>query len=124
MADEDSNLVQHAIRELALIDNDQWFNDSIINAVREFAKGGHSGGSAPIASAMLYDLLQYKPLTPLTDDPDEWMLIDEEVAGRPDLWQSKRDPAAFSNDGGKTYTLVSEKSGPHPPLVHKSKERT
>lgn len=121
--DEDSQLVQHAIRELALTNNDQEFKDCIVGAVREFAKYGHSGGSAGVGIHILNDLLQFKNLSPLTNDPEEWMLIEEAVAGRPDCWQSRRNPEAFSNDGGKTYYLLSEGSGANRKLMHISKER-
>lgn len=121
-AEDDSQLVQHAIRELALVDNDKAFNDCIINAVREFAKYGHSGGSAGVAIHILNDLLQFQNLSPLTDDPDEWMLIEEAIAG-PNCWQSRRNPEAFSNDGGKTYYLLSEGAGANHKLMHISKER-
>lgn len=101
---EEGNLVRHARRELALIDNDEDFNLSIIEAVRAFSKYGHSGGSASVAIPLLFDLLQFKNITPLTDDPDEWQDRSEE-SGVP-MWQSKRNPAAFSEDGGETYYLL------------------
>ena len=40
----------------------------------------------------------------LTDDPDEWQYHDETVWGaKGGIWQNRRDPSAFSTDGGKTY---------------------
>lgn len=101
------NLVEHARRELALVETDQDFIKSIIAAVRGFSTYGHSGGSHSAGLALLNDLLQFKNLSPLTNNPDEWMQIAEEVAG-PNIWQSKRNPEAFSQDGGKTYYLLSE----------------
>lgn len=101
--DEESNLVQHARRELALAGNDTDFNACIINAVRSFAAYGHSGGSAGVGIHILHDLLQFNNLTPLTDDPSEWM----KISGDGD-WQSNRNPEAFSKDRGKTYYLLSE----------------
>lgn len=106
-----SNLVEHAKRELALAGNDEDFNNSIIKAVEAFSSFGHSGGSASVAIPMLNDLLQFKNLTPLTDDPDEWNHVGEEVWGEPGgVWQSQRNSEAFSNNGGKTYYLLSERS--------------
>jgi hypothetical protein len=69
---------------------------------------GHSGGSAHFAALYLDKLLRYQPLSELTDDPGEW--IDRHADGTTPtpLWQSKRNPETFSNDGGKTYTLLSE----------------
>lgn len=109
-----SNLIDHARRELELLGNDNDFNDSIIRAVRGFVSYGHSGGSAPVAIALLNDLLQYKNIAPLTDSPDEWNHIEEDVAGNANTWQSKRNPAAFSDNGGKTYWLVDDDNDSDP----------
>lgn len=95
------SLVEHAKRELARLNNDEEFNNAIIKAVEAFASYGHSGGSAAYAIPFLNDLLRFKNLTPLTDDPKEWIQLAQ------DLWQSSRNTEAFSDDGGKTYYLVS-----------------
>lgn len=101
-----SNLVDHARRELTLRGEDPWLTDGLCKVVAAFAEMGHSGGSAPIATDYLNDLLRFKPLMPLTDDPAEW--IDRsEMSGYP-IWQNLRDSRAMSRDGGKTYTLVDE----------------
>jgi hypothetical protein len=97
------SLVEHAKRELALIDNDQEFTDAIIRAVEGFASYGHSGGSASVAIPMLNALLQHKNLTPLTNDPAEWMNVGNRT------WQCVRNPHAFSSDGGLTYYLLTDR---------------
>lgn len=110
-SDEESNLVAHARRELDLLgESDQEFKNAIINSVAEFEKYGHSGGSASVAIPLLNDLLQFKNLTPLTNDPSEWIHHEPPVVSREggDIWQSSRNSEAFSNDGGKTYYLLSE----------------
>lgn len=94
------SLVEHAKRELARLNNDEQFNQCIIRAVEAFASYGHSGGSASYAIPLLNDLLQFKPLTELTDDPKEWMLVGDS------MWQSTRYAAAFSRDHGLTYYVV------------------
>ena len=110
-----SNLVDHARRELALIGNDLEFNESIIAAIRAFSSYGHLGGSASVAIPMINDLLQFKNLTPLTDDPAEWNEVTDNT------WQSSRRSEAFSNDGGGTYYLLSEGStGRNPQPLHTS----
>lgn len=98
---EESFLVEYAKRELALAGNDQDFNDCIINAVREFARYGHSGGSAEAGIEILHELLQFNNLTPLTDNAKEWMEVTE------GMWQSTRNPEAFSENHGRTYRLLS-----------------
>lgn len=122
--EEESGLVLHAMRELALMDNDKEFNDSIIAALEGFVSYGHSGGSASVAIPLLNDLLQYKNITPLTNDPFEWMQIVGTGANDSEgCWQNVRNPEAFSNDNGKTYYLLSEgasESNPEP--KHESAE--
>ena len=114
-----SNLVEHARREMELVETDQWFIDGMVNVVQAFADMGHSGGSASFAIPILHQLLQFNNLTPLTDDPDEW---NEVGAGQ---WQSCRNPSAFSNDGGKTYLLMDEaRADPSVETVfHKSEKK-
>ncbi len=108
--EEESNLVKHARAELELIGEDPEFAKSLIEAVRAFSSFGHSGGSQQVGVSMLMELLNFKNLGPLTDNPDEWMRHEENVWPEPGgVWQNKRNGEAFSKDGGKTYTLLSEK---------------
>lgn len=99
-----SNLVEHAKRELELLGGDPEFNAALIKAVEGFVSYGHSGGSASVGIGMLNQLLQFKNLAPLTDNPEEWVNVAD------DLWQSNRRSEAFSQDGGKTYYLLGDGS--------------
>jgi hypothetical protein len=105
----ESNLVAHARRELTIIGEDQDTIDGLLKVVQAFADMGHSGASAHFASLYLDKLLRYQPLSDLTANPDEW--IDRHADGTSPVpcWQSARNPEAFSSDGGKTYTLLSER---------------
>lgn len=106
---DESNLVRHARRELTILDYDQETLDGFLNVVQAFADMGHSGGSAAIAIPTLNALLQFQNLSPLTNDPDEWMHIAEEVWGETNgVWQNIRNGSAFSRDGGKTYTKLDD----------------
>lgn len=110
------SLVEHARRELALTHNEEDFNESIIKAVEAFASYGHSGGSASVAIPMLNDLLQFKNLTPLTNDPKEWNEVGD------GMWQCSRNPEAFSLDRGRTYYLLSEGgNSDNPEPLHETK---
>lgn len=107
--EEESNLVIHARRELALLGNGGMIDDHVIEIVKIFAAAGHSGSSAAYTAGLIGELLQYKNLTPLTDDPEDWIFVAEETWGSPGgIWQNRRNGEAFSNNGGKTYYLLSE----------------
>lgn len=104
-----SNLVDHARKELELIGEEPETIEQYVKIIQAFADCGHSGMSAAHMTGVLNELLQYNNLSLLTDDLDEWMHIsaDMTTAGE-DLWQNKRNPEAFSHDGGFSYYLLSE----------------
>lgn len=101
-----SNLVEHARTELALIGEESETVEGYLNVIQAFADMGHSGGSASVAIPTIAALLQFKNLKPLTDDPDEWRNVSDQSGY--ELWQSRRNSEAFSDDGGATYWLLSE----------------
>lgn len=119
-----SNLVKHARRELELIGEEPETIEGYCAVITAFAAMGHSGGSASVAIPVINELLQFKNLSPLTDDPDEWMEISADMWDSTNsVWQNIRRSEAFSNDGGKTYYLLSEGAhdkNRHP--MHKSVE--
>jgi len=102
-----SNLVEHAKRELGLMGNGPMIDDHLIKMIEIFAGAGHSGSSAEYSTQMLERLLRFQNIKPLTDTPEEWT-DHSESTGSP-FWQSDRNSEAFSTDGGKTYTLLSER---------------
>lgn len=112
-----SELVDHAKRELELAGEDPEFAEHIIKVVQAFSEYGHSGSTAMFAIDVITKLLQFKPLTPLTYEPEEW--VRHEGYGidggslwqnRRDrsLWQNKRDRRIFSYDGGKTHYNIED----------------
>ena len=108
-----SNLVRFAEDELNRIgmgadaeDVNKWMHDNIVAVVKAFSSGGHSGASAVYAIRIIEKLLQFKPLSPLTYEPDEWTDVSE-MSGTP-MWQNKRDGEVFSTDGGKTHYSLSD----------------
>ena len=105
-----SKLVEHAKRELELLGEEPETIEGYLKVVQAFADMGHSGGSASVAIPVLNELLQFKNLKPLTDDPKEWFEHDGGygVENNYVFWQNIRNGAAFSHDGGKTYYLVTE----------------
>lgn len=103
-----SNLYLHAQKELNLAglfgeesDYGGELGKAIMRIVEVFSEQDFSGASADMAIQILNKLLKFKTLTPITSDPNEWIDRTEE-SGKP-MWQSMRDPAIFSTDGGKTW---------------------
>lgn len=119
------SLIDHARTELEIVGEDDDTKAGLLKVVQAFADMGHSGASAHFCAEALNRLLRYQPLASLTNDPSEWNHIADDIAGQPDLWQSRRNPEAFSNDGGRTYYLLSETEavgdGVHP--IHTAADR-
>ena len=121
MSTQDSNLVKHAKYELeaaGLFDTDSDYDGMLGKAALElietFDAQGHSGASASLVGSIFYRLLQYKPLTALRED-DDWIEVTSVVYSAEDQkagkrkWQSARNPAVFSEDGGKTWIDMETK---------------
>lgn len=105
-----SNLVEHARRELDLLGEEESIILGYLEMIQIFADMGHSGGSASVFVPTLNRLMRFENLKPLTDDPDEWFFHGEDTSGHPEgMWQNRRNGEAFSHDGGKTYYLLSER---------------
>lgn len=102
-------LVNHARRELELIGEEPDVIDWYLKVIEAFSEFGHSGGSASVAIPTINALLQFQNLSPITNNPEDWMHISNDVAGVPNLWQSRRNPELFSEDGGKTYHKAGDK---------------
>jgi hypothetical protein len=102
-------------------------NKDILDIVKLFSEQGHSGFSASYALRLITRLLDWKPITPLTGEDDEWSEVPEWDSGSK-TQQNKRCSAvfrdnydnstahyiygkAFSDNGGKTwFTNVSLRS--------------
>jgi hypothetical protein len=106
-----SNLVAHALRELDLMGETSpeppSMRECVVQIVRTFAEQGHSGSSAAWLSAVLDKLLRFQPLSPITDNPEDWIEVG------PDLWQCRRDGECFSSNGGKTYARLGDRDTLH-----------
>ena len=104
--------------------SDEKYVHRIGNCVYEicklFAEQGHSGLSANITLQLLDELLvKNNTLSPLTNNPDEWMDVTEMSGYK--LHQSKRKFSCFSNDGLNTYYDTNDKNRELIPLLEWSK---
>lgn len=125
---EESNLVRHARRELELAglfrkDSDYggMLGKAVVEIIQKFADQGHSGFSASYCLHLVERLGRFEALTPLTDNPDEWMECSLVYGADVACWQSHRQSNCFSNDGGKTYYNIDEKDRPtHESVKHEN----
>lgn len=112
-----SNLVKHAeeeMRRAGLYSPDADYGGMIPEAVMKMVKcladEGHSGMSHALTMEIFNRVANFKTLTPLTDDPSEWMSVsDYYPPNNPPVWQNRRQSSCFSEDGGKTYHNIDEK---------------
>lgn len=98
----DSNLVKHAREELKLLGCNEEDIADVLKVVEAFASIQPSGGQASWLIPVINDLLLFNNLSPLTNDPKEWIEVGDGI------WQNSRNSEAFSDDGGKTFWLLSE----------------
>lgn len=107
----ENNLVKHARLELeraGYFKEDGLYGSmlghSTMKLIEVFAAEGHSGSSAWIQVELFKRLASFEALSPLTNAPDEWTEVGTGV------WQSNRESACFSNDGGKTYYSIDDQT--------------
>ena len=74
-----------------------WMRNDVLKLLEMFVEQGHSGFSANYAIKLFQTLASWKPLSPLTGEPDEWT----EVSA--DVWQNKRASNVFKGEDGRAY---------------------
>lgn len=92
-------------------ENKEWTDDDYAQAIgysawqvcKTFYEQNHSGYSAQVTIAIIKKLLDGDSLTPLTNNPDEWVNCGEYDGSSYNIYQSKRNFSCFSQDGLKTY---------------------
>lgn len=100
------SLIQHLHTEFEILGTNpsldnygDMVKENVLQLMEVFSKQGHSGGSAPIISRVFFDLANFKLLSPLTGNDEEF----SEVS--PNLWQNKRNSAVFKEGDGRAYFL-------------------
>lgn len=89
--------------------------DQVMKMVRILGRGGHSGGSHHMLMAILDRVANFRPLTPISADPSEWMNVTEygRGPGEAGVWQNRRKSTCFSNDPAfGSYYDIDEKGRP------------
>lgn len=97
-----SELLDHAITELSLLEFSQGKIDTYLDIIRAFDAAGYSRNDPFFDLTIVSKLLEYENLSNLTSSPDEWNQVGT------GLWQSYRNQEAFSTDGGVTYYKVGD----------------
>lgn len=75
----------------------RWLATGTLELLKVFADQGHSGMSAPFAVALFEKLARWKPIAPLTGEPDEWTEVGTNI------WQNKRASNVFKGEDGRAY---------------------
>ena len=115
-----SNFTDHCEQELQRAgllspesDYGGMLGQSVLRLAKTFSDEDHSGFSAASALRIFERLARWQTLTPLTNDPGEWLELDNTMADRriPDIpvFQSRRQPSCFSDDGLRTYYDLDQK---------------
>jgi hypothetical protein len=99
-------IVQHAIDELTAYGKTQDEITRFAAVIQAFSDLGYSGVAEEEAATIISALLFSRPLTPVTNDPAEWVLLPGSDSDGGGIWQNKRDPSLFSTDGGQTYYSI------------------
>jgi len=101
-------LGDHAVNELTIIDAPDVIKTPLINIVGTFADVPDPETNWPIMRDYLDKLLNFRPLSPISANPEEWVTRFEQ-AGNVPLWQSIRNPDAWTRDPSfAKYFLMSE----------------
>jgi hypothetical protein len=109
---EESNLLMHARREMALLrgpdpepdEMQDLIDRCVFDMLRIFGEQGHSGSSASYTIACIEKILRFEPITPLTGTDDEWVEVAEED-GKP-LFQNARCGHVFKvGTDGEAYDI-------------------
>jgi len=88
-------------------DYDGMLGEAVWDLLLAFDDANHSGFSAMLTADIFHRLVRGETLTPLTDNPDEWI----HIAESDNVWQSCRDTSCFSTDGGVSYYDIDEDQG-------------
>ena len=104
-AEGELNLLLKSCKDSESLKTQKAVNDDILDIIKLFSSQGHSGFSAGYSLNILKRLLDYKPLSAITGDEDEWVQLNYS----PDLaYQSKRCPSIFRDADGKVYNVEAK----------------
>ena len=101
-AEEELNKLLKDCTDSEALNMQKSVNQDILDIIKMFSNQGHSGFSAQYSLNILKRLLNYKPLSAITDDESEWIKLDY----TPDIaYQCKRCPQLFKDSEGRVYNV-------------------
>ncbi len=86
------------------LSSQQWVMDHMLDILRVFSRGKHSGSSGHYIINHVTKLMRFEQLVPLTGEDWEWMEVTEYFGGDGaprKVWQNIRDSSVFKEDDGK-----------------------
>ena len=111
-AENELNLLLKTCTDDEALNMQKVINNDILDIIKLFSSQGHSGFSAQYSLNILKRLMDYKPLSPITDSADEWTELnyDNDLA-----YQCKRCPSLFKDSENRVYNtegrLFSDDNG-------------
>lgn len=109
-------LLEHAKEELKYLRNNvdepdemqDLIEKNILEIIGVFSKQHHSGSSARYCIPIIEALLNYRNITPLTGDDDEWIEVASRKTDGVKLFQNKRNGNIFKQSdrfNGQAYNI-------------------
>lgn len=98
----DEPLIKYAKNELNRITHDEYqerINRDVLELIKVISRQGHSGFSVNCVLNCFNRLARFKPLSPLTDEDNEW---EEVTSGE---YQNKRCSSVFKDKDGKAFNI-------------------
>ena len=104
-AESELNKILKTCKDSESLNTEKKINDNILNIVKLFAEQHHTGLTAHYCINILMKLLNYRPLSPLTGNEDEWLElnIDENIVA-----QNIRCPEVFKDSQGRSYITTGK----------------
>ncbi len=114
-----SNLREFAIKELELLGYsmkpgqpdgpNKWVVENILELIDAFAAQGHSGSSAPYVLGLFAKLADFKPVSTLTGNDDEWMECGDGIfQNRRCFHVFKENGVAYDSEGIVFYDVMED----------------
>jgi hypothetical protein len=104
-----ADIVEHARTELKKTGKSDAEVAAYVTVIQAYVDMGLPSESHQAAIQVISDLLGWKNISQITDDPSEWQLLPgSDLDGNPGISQNLRNPVLFSGDGGKTYYSLPE----------------